>query len=466
MLTKPGPILRDGTPVENLINEAKHEVSLRVMHDREIYDLEMERIFGRTWLLIGHEGEIPKSGDFVTRELGDDPVIVARGRDGKVHVSLNVCPHRGMRVALTDCGNAQVHRCIYHGWAFRPTGEFIGAPVEREVMHGALHDKSELNLRKARVHIYAGFIFANWDPEAPSFETFLGDMKWYFDMLFCRTDSGLELVGPPQRMMIDANWKTASEQSASDGFHTLTLHRSLLELGNIGGDGNSIYDNAPAMYGYDIGAPQGHSLRCLPVETTFAGLIGSDIATLSLDERLQRLPPPGITHDLLPQLARNLSEGQVKLLATAPPMVGGMFPNMAVLFLYAPQPDGTMLSSLGLHTFVPRGPGHFEYLTWVLAEKDTPPEIKRKMLAATFQMVGISGTIEQDDADMWPHISRGARGGQGRKGSLKYGALTGDSRPADWPGPASVHVYDGFTKDDTQWNWWMNWNRLMLEEPA
>ncbi|MGI4746818.1 MAG: aromatic ring-hydroxylating dioxygenase subunit alpha [Janthinobacterium lividum] len=463
MLTRPGPVLRDGTPVIDLINENKREVSLRVMSDREVYDLEMERVFGKTWLLIGHECEIPKSGDFVTRELGDDPVIVARGRDGEVYVSLNVCPHRGMRVALTDCGNAQVHRCIYHGWAFRPTGEFIGAPIERETMHGTFHDKSELGLRKARVHVYGGMIFATWNIEGPSFEAFLGDMKWYLDMLFCRTDAGLELLGPPQRMMIDANWKTAGEQSASDGFHTLTLHRSLMEVGSLGGSADSIYENAPAMYGYDISSPHGHSLRCLPVETTFAMIAGSGFAAMSVDERINALPPPGMLPEMLPQLRKHLDEGQINVLATAPPLVGGMFPNLSILWLYAPQADGTMGSALALHTFVPRGPDHFEYLTWVFAEKDAPAAVKTQMAAATMQLVGISGTIEQDDADTWPHLSRNARGPQGRKQTLKYGATLEEKRPLDWPGPLGAFVYDGFTKDDTQWNWWLYYREMMTQ---
>src|SRR5690606_39714533 len=70
-------------------------------------------------------------------------------------------------------------------------------------------------------------LFATWNREGPSFDAFLGDAKFYLDQLLCRTDSGLELLGPPQRYVIPANWKTASEQNACDGFHTLTLHRSL-----------------------------------------------------------------------------------------------------------------------------------------------------------------------------------------------------------------------------------------------
>src|SRR5690606_17456542 len=115
------------------------------------YDLEMERIFGKTWLLLGHESEIPEAGDFVVRNMGEDSVIVARGDDGKIHVSLNVCPHRGMRVCLADEGNAKIHTCIYHGWAFKPNGDFVGAPVAREKMHGDILPKEELGLKKARV---------------------------------------------------------------------------------------------------------------------------------------------------------------------------------------------------------------------------------------------------------------------------------------------------------------------------
>src|SRR3546814_14275794 len=69
-------------------------------------------------------------------------------------------------------------------------------------------------------------------------------MKFYLDMLFCRTDNGLEVLGPPQRVMVSANWKTAGEQNASDGFHTLTPHRSLMEIGQFGSNAADIYSNA------------------------------------------------------------------------------------------------------------------------------------------------------------------------------------------------------------------------------
>src|SRR3546814_2195814 len=116
---------------------------MRVLSDRELYEIEMDKVFSKTWIMLAHDTEIPKSGDYVVRDLGDDQVIVSRAAGGKIHVSLNICPHRGMRVCTAEAGNALTHRCSYHGWAFRADGSFIGAPVEREQMHGDVFRSEE-----------------------------------------------------------------------------------------------------------------------------------------------------------------------------------------------------------------------------------------------------------------------------------------------------------------------------------
>src|SRR5947199_8776622 len=175
MLTQSNPTLADGTKISDLVMADTREVQLRVLSDHEIYELEMERIFGKTWLLLGHESEIPNSGDFVVRDMGSDSVIVTRGADGNVNVLLNVCAHRGMRVSTLDCGNTQIHKCIYHGWAYRPNGDCIGAPVANECMHGKLMSKEQLGRKRARSALYGGLIFATWNHDGPSVAQFLGD---------------------------------------------------------------------------------------------------------------------------------------------------------------------------------------------------------------------------------------------------------------------------------------------------
>jgi nitrite reductase/ring-hydroxylating ferredoxin subunit len=450
MLTTVGPVLSDGTPLRDLVNLHTREVSMRVLADPEIYRLELDRIFTKTWQLVAHETEIPQPGDFVTRRMGNDQVIVARDMKGEVHVSLNMCTHRGMRVCRSDSGNARVHRCIYHGWAFRPDGAFIGAPVEGEQMHGDVFAKTELGLRKARVTLYGGLVFATWDIECPSLDEFLGDMKFYYDMLFCRTEGGLEALGPPQRFTLPANWKAAGEQSACDGFHTLTLHRWLGDYAKFGNG-----DLTTSMYGTDVSA-NGHSMRCMPVAQKFKAL---GLEGKTVEEKLDLLPPPGITKAMLPELKRRLSEDQLRLLVDSPPQVGGIFPNVLVAFIYVPQLDGTVVGVTSLHAYVPRGPDKLEFVNWFLADRDVSEEAKQKALQIGIRMLGTSGQIEQDDSDTWPQMTRNARGPQGRNMTMKYQAVCDQAPRADWPGPGKL--YEGFTKDDTQWNWWLQYRELM-----
>src|SRR5262245_18292078 len=95
---RPRPTLSDGKRVGDLIDVDRREVSMRVYSDPEIFRLEMDRIFARSWLRLGHVSEIPNRGDYVLAYMGEDSVIVIRGQDDEVAVLLNVCAHRGMEV--------------------------------------------------------------------------------------------------------------------------------------------------------------------------------------------------------------------------------------------------------------------------------------------------------------------------------------------------------------------------------
>lgn len=460
MLRKANPVLPDGTRIEELFNLETREVSLSTMSDPDLYRIEMDRIFTRTWLMLGHDSEIPNSGDYVVRYLGEDEVIVARDRNGEIHVSLNVCPHRGMHVCTAEAGNAHAFKCIYHGWAFRPNGDFIGAPMEQEKMHGEIYPKANLGLKKAYVTLYHGLIFATWDPDAPSLDEQLGDMKFYYDIMFGKTHGGMEVLGPPQRLTINANWKTAGEQSACDGFHVLTLHRSQIDIGNFGGAGDSKDDTAPAMYGINV-CDNGNALRCISAESTFRMLIGKgDLSGLSTEQRLDKMPPPGIYTDQHKQdMKERLSQEQLYVTSIAPPQVGGMFPNINLLFIYAPLPDGTLGSGYVIHSMNPKGPDKFQWITWFLCEKGTPDDIKDIIRAVAVQTGGTSGLIEQDDSDTWPHMTQSAKGSWGSTETMKYQAIGGENRPEGWPDKAKV--YAGFSKDDAQWSWWQQYYAVM-----
>src|SRR5262249_40107121 len=109
--------------VESLVNLEEGTVSRLVYSSREVYELELERIFARCWIFLAHESQIPKPGDFFSTYVGEDPVLVVRQGDGSVKAFLNACSHRGMKVCRADLGNAKSFTCTYHAgpttWAAR-----------------------------------------------------------------------------------------------------------------------------------------------------------------------------------------------------------------------------------------------------------------------------------------------------------------------------------------------------------
>src|SRR5262249_32409827 len=131
-----------------LVDLAAGQISREIFVNDEIYREELERVFARAWLLVGHESQIPNPGDFFVSSMGEESVILCRDRPtgqargleahGQVHVFLNSCRHRGMKVCRYDEGNAAVLTCPYHGWSYSTDGKLVGVPYFREAYHGAL----------------------------------------------------------------------------------------------------------------------------------------------------------------------------------------------------------------------------------------------------------------------------------------------------------------------------------------
>ena len=103
----------------------------RVYTDPEIFEEEMEKVFYRGWVYVGHDSEIPNPGDFQLRKMGRQSVIMVRDEDGHVQLLLNRCTHRANAVCQVERGNTKKFRCAYHGWTFRTNGELLGVTRER-----------------------------------------------------------------------------------------------------------------------------------------------------------------------------------------------------------------------------------------------------------------------------------------------------------------------------------------------
>ena len=99
--------------------------------DPALFERELERIFGRAWIWVGHESQVKNPGDYVTTTIGRQPVVMSRHSDGKVHVLHNRCGHRDAKVVGDRDGNARFFRCCYHGWTYRTDGTLRGVPMQR-----------------------------------------------------------------------------------------------------------------------------------------------------------------------------------------------------------------------------------------------------------------------------------------------------------------------------------------------
>src|SRR5690348_7677507 len=98
-------------PMAEYVDLERGAIGREIFCDADIYAQELERIFMRSWLFVAHESQIPKPGDFVLSRMGEEAVIVTRDRQGKIHVLLNSCRHRGNLVCRYDQGNAFTFTC-------------------------------------------------------------------------------------------------------------------------------------------------------------------------------------------------------------------------------------------------------------------------------------------------------------------------------------------------------------------
>jgi ethylbenzene dioxygenase subunit alpha len=191
-------------------------VDRRIFWEADVHEQELERIFARSWVFIAHESQLPSSGSFLTTRIGSDAIIVVR--DGEViRAFLNSCPHRG-RGGFT---------CNYHGWSFGIDGALRGMHETDAYAAEPGFDFADWGLVPvAQVAAYKGLVFGNLDPSAPGLDEWLGDFRWYLDVLLDNDDGGTEFVGGCIRSVIDCNWKVAAENFASDALHAGWTHDS------------------------------------------------------------------------------------------------------------------------------------------------------------------------------------------------------------------------------------------------
>jgi PAH dioxygenase large subunit len=392
-------------------------VPTRIFIDAEIFAQELERVFSRSWLFVGHETEVPSKGDYVVRRMAHDGVIMTRGEDQVVRVFLNQCRHRGMQVCRAELGNASHFRCPYHGWIYKNTGKLAGVPLHKDV-YGSNLNISEIGLHQPRVEMYRGMVFACWDGDAPSLDDYLGDARWYLDLVFGRTDAGLEVMGPPQRWVADMNWKLGADNFCGDGYHVWTLHRHAYDMG--------IFKEDVVKNGHVMSTSAGHGIR-----------IQAAPDEVSLPEYI------GMPEDLLPMLERNLDEPQRSTIRRCTVVHGNLFPNLSFVNSFGiGDPDDPPAGFVNVRLWQPTAPDKCEIWSWFMVDREMSEWWKEVSRRAYVRTHGVSGTFDQDDLEVWTNITATARGAVSRESTFNYVMGIGKDPDTSWPGPGEVYDAD------------------------
>ena len=249
------------------------EVHRSVYTDPDIFTLEMERVFGRAWLYLAHDSELPEPGDYVVRHMGTQSVILTRGKDGAIETIFNRCTHRGATLCAFDKGSApHGHQCPYHGWTFNADGtvRFVSHPTN----YSGVLDPADYAIRRVRTESYRGFVFGNLaGDDGPALLDFLGHMKSTIDDLVDRSPTGQIEVGKYQlRHYYRANWKMTFENlndTIHPGFaHSASVVSAKAVVADVGADkvvptvGMMLANGKPIQFFQDIDmvtTPGGHS---------------------------------------------------------------------------------------------------------------------------------------------------------------------------------------------------------------
>ena len=396
---------RGDRSIRDYIDPERGTVSRELYVNPDIFDQEMEQIFQRCWLFLGHESQLPNPGDFVISRMGTEEVILVRDRkDLQIRAFLNSCRHRGMKVVRYDQGNALIFTCPYHAWTYDTTGCLVGAGFQYspEAYAGEL-PKHEWGLAQvAQFKNFYGSLWATWDPKAPSFEEYLGPFTE--SLRHCLqssdgVDGGLDMFPPFQRHRLPTNWKVPGFTSVTDLTHTAMTHRSAAaaglhqDRGTLGGRNRERQAASFPMNKYAIGDHNlGHGGMC----------------TLYHQPGVPEYEPEWYEEGV-DDYFRETRDRKATLLAEkimAPHGWGGghfaIFPCV-------------MVDSWRLRWWNPHAPGVVERWTLSGVDKTAPKHVRDAVRHYSERFNGPVGFFESDDMENWNYVYPASQGARAKK---------------------------------------------------
>jgi len=320
-----------------------------------IFAEELDRIFGHSWLYVGHESEVATPGDYVRRPVGGRPVFMVRGaKSGNVHVFHNTCTHRGAVVCRHKSGNAKVFQCFYHAWTFR-------------------------------MENYRGFVFASFDENVTDLVTYLAGAREYLDLVIDSGDGQMEIVKGTNEYCIQANWKLLAENSI-DGYHAVSTHdtyfKYLVALGTDlkGGVQGTARDLGNGHAVLEYAAPWGRPIA--KWEPLFGEHARQEIAVLRA----------GLVDKYGKERASRMADVNRNLL---------IYPNLVVNDIMA----------ITVRTFMPSAADRMDVTAWEMAPSDELPQLRQRRLDSFLTFLGPAGFATPDDLEALESCQQGFSSG-------------------------------------------------------
>jgi choline monooxygenase len=186
--------------------------------DPRIFELELQSVFSRSWQIAARLDQLVNPGDYVTTDIGGEPIVTVRDRAGALRAFFNVCRHHAAAVMTEPAGNAQQMRCPYHGWTYSLTGELKGTPEFADVcnfdraQNGLLPAPSAVWEKWALVKLAEGenpVVEPELNEQVKQLE--LGKLHWF----------------ERRRYAIECNWKVFVDNYLDGGYHVPHLHKGL-----------------------------------------------------------------------------------------------------------------------------------------------------------------------------------------------------------------------------------------------
>lgn len=210
--------------------EGRFEVHPDAYADKDLFDLEMEYIFERTWSFLGIEAQVREPHDFFTTSIGRSPILVTRDKDGALGAFLNICRHKAAILCREEEGRAKVHSCLYHHWSYDSSGKNLAMKDKTLGCYPEAFEKGDHGLiRIARIDTYKGLIFGSLSADVPALGDFLGDMRFFIDLVMDQDKNGMEFIPGRAPYYFNANWKLQLDNGL-DPYHVTSAHASLVSL--------------------------------------------------------------------------------------------------------------------------------------------------------------------------------------------------------------------------------------------